>query len=104
MISTSATVFAQYPEVTVPRISRRFRSRYESIRLPDGRFVLHLPAVGTVVMSVWDNAFRLHYIAEDAAMDYEARTALETILRKSLRGVVFTIAWEEAGSVPIPSR
>ncbi len=104
MISTSATVFAQYPEVTVPRISQRFRTRYESIRLPDGRFVLHIPSVGTVVMSAWDTALRLHYIAEDAAMDFAARTALETILRKSLRGVLFTIAWEEAGSVPMPLR
>ena len=102
MISTSVTVFAQYPEVTVPRISRRFQSRYEAVRLPDGRFVLHIPSVGTVVMSEWDTAIRLHYIVEEAAMDFAARTALETILRKSLRGVVFTIAWEEAGSVPIP--
>jgi hypothetical protein len=104
MISTSATVFAQYAELTVPRISRRLQTRYDAIRLPDGRFVLHMPTVGTVVLSAWDDAIRLQYVAEDAAADFAARTALETILRKSLRGVVFTIAWEEVGSVPIPLR
>lgn len=104
MISTSATVFAQYPEVTVPRLARRFASRHESIRMPDGRIVLHLPAVGTVLMAELESALRLQYIAKDAAMDFAARTALESILRRELRRVVYTIAWEEPKTVPVPLR
>ena len=104
MISTSATVFAEYPELTVPRLSRRFQRRYDAIRLSDGRFVLHVPSVGTVVMSVLDSAIRLQYVVADAAADFGARTALDAVLHRALRGVVFTIAWEEVGSVSLPAR
>ncbi|MFC0681985.1 hypothetical protein ACFFGH_29490 [Lysobacter korlensis] len=104
MISTSATVFAQYPEVTVPRLARRFVSRYESIRMPDNRIVLHMPSVGTVVMAEMESALRLQYIARDASMDFAARTALEEVLRRELRRVVYTIAWEESKTVPAPLR
>lgn len=104
MISTSATVFAEYPDLTVPRISRWLRSAYDEVPLPDGRFALSVPSVGTVLLSAWDDAIRLSYVVEDPAADFAARTALETVLRKSLRGVVFTIAWQEAGSVPLPLR
>ena len=104
MISTSATVFAQYPEVTVPRLARRFMNRYESIRMPDNRVVLHVPSVGTVLMAEMESALRLQYIVQDAAGDFAARTALENLLRRELRRVVYTIAWEEPKTVPVPLR
>lgn len=104
MISTSATVFTQYPEVTVPRLARRFTSRYESIRMADGRTVLHMAPVGTVLMAEFESALHLQYIARDAATDFAARTGLETILRRELRRVVYTIAWEEPTTVPVPLR
>jgi hypothetical protein len=100
MISTAATVFAQGP--VLPRISRRLQRAYVSIQLPDGRFVLNMPSVGTVVMAAFEDALRLHYVAQDAAQDFAARTALEALLHRALRGVVFTIAWEETDSVSIP--
>jgi hypothetical protein len=104
MISTSATVFAQHPEITVPRLARKFVSRYESIRMPDNRIVLHIPSVGTVLMAEQESALRLQYIVQDAAMDFAARSALEGVLRRELRRVVYTIAWEQPRAVPVPLR
>jgi hypothetical protein len=104
MISSAATVFAEHPELTVPRITRRFQHRYDALRLPDGRLVLRMPGVGSVVMSAWDTVIRLQFLAVDAAADFAARAALETILRRSLRGVLFTIAWEDVGSIALPQR
>ncbi len=104
MISTSATVFAQHSEVTVPRLARRLLSRYESIRMSDGKVVLHIHSVGTVVMTELESALRLQYVVQDAPMDFAAREALENLLRRELRPVVYTIAWEEPKVVPVPLR
>ncbi len=104
MISTSATVFAQQPEVTLTRLTRRLLGRYESIRVADGRIVLRIPAVGTVLLVELESALRLQYVSPDQATDFAARTAVEGLLRREFRRVVYTIAWDEPKSVAMPLR
>ena len=104
MIATSATVFVQHTDLTLVRLSRRFKDRFESIRLRDGRFVLHIPAVGSVLMSAIDDALRFSYVAEDAAADDRARMALESIIRREFRGVVHTVGWDDSDIIPVPLR
>ena len=102
MISTTATVFLSHPEVAVPRLARKLSSRFESIRTPDGRVVLHLPSVGTVMMRELESALRLQYVVQDAALDFAARTALEALLRRELRRRVYTIGWEDREPASVP--
>ena len=104
MISTSAMVFAEHPEVTMPRLARRLMSRHESISMPHGKAVLHIPAVGTVVMTELESAIRLQYVVQDAPMDFAARAAIEHLLRRQFRRVVYTIGWDEPKTVPVPLR
>ena len=104
MIATSATVFVQHADATLLRLSRRFKDRFESIRLRDGRFVLHIPAVGSVLMSAVADALRFSYVAEDAAADDRARAALESIIRREFRGLVYTLGWEDSDIIPAPLR
>ena len=104
MIATSATVFVQHTDATLVRLSRRFKDRFESIRLRDGRFVLHIPGVGSVLMSVVADALRFSYVAEDTAGDDRARRALESILRREFRGLVHTVGWEDSDIIPVPLR
>jgi hypothetical protein len=102
MISSTATVFLRHPEKTVPGLAHRLSSRFESIRTPDGRVVLHLPSVGTVLMRQLESALSLHYVVQDAAQDFAARTALEALLRRDLRRRVYTIGWLDREPVSVP--
>jgi hypothetical protein len=104
MIATSATVFVQHSDATLVRLSRRFKDRFESIRLRDGRFVLHIPSVGSVLMSAVEDALRFSYVAQDAAADDRARMSLESIIRREFRGLVYTVGWEDSDIIPVPLR
>src|SRR3712207_2799626 len=104
MIATSATVFVQHSDATLLRLSRRFKDRYESIRLRDGRFVLHIPSVGSVLMSSIQDALRFSYVARDEAADDRARLAMEAIIRREFSGLLYTVGWEDSDIIPIPLR
>jgi hypothetical protein len=104
MIATSATVFVQHSDATLLRLSRRFKDRFESIRLRDGRFVLHIPSVGSVLMSAIDDALRFSYVAEDTTADGLARASLESIIRREFSGIAYTVGWDDSDIIPVPLR
>jgi hypothetical protein len=104
MIATSATVFVLHTDATLLRLSRRFKDRFESIRLRDGRFVLHIPSVGSVLMSAVQDALQFSYVAENEAADDRARMALESIIRREFRGLTYTVGWEDSDIIPVPLR
>ena len=104
MIATSATVFVQHSDTTLVRLSRRFKDRFESIRLRDGQFVLHIPGVGSVLMSAVEDALRFSYVADDPSAVDRVRMALEPIIRREFRGVVYTVGWENSDVIPVPLR
>lgn len=104
MISTSAVVFAQYPQVAIPRLAARFSSRFESVRTAHGQYVVHIPAVGAVLMGSNESSLTFSFVARDASAHFAARTTLDAMLRRELEGTVFTIGWEESDTVPVPLR
>jgi hypothetical protein len=104
MIATAATVFIQHSDATLVRLSRRFKDRFESIRLRDGRFVLHIPGVGSVLMTGVADALQFSYVARDTVADDRARMTLESIIRREFRGLVYTVGWEDSDIIPVPLR
>lgn len=104
MISTSAVVFTQYPHVAIPRLAARFSSRFESVRTGHGQFVVHIPAVGAVLMGSDKSSLTFSFVAWDAAAHFAARTTLDAMLRRELEGTVFTVGWQESDTVPVALR
>jgi hypothetical protein len=87
----------------IPLLEQRLRRNFTTLRVREGQLLLHVPAVGRVLVTEQLARIRLDIVAENDRVT-SAVTALDEEIRSQVRYQSLSIDWSESAIIPAALR